>query len=553
MADYTQPAQQTQLGTQARGQQPIWTAPELGLITRSSQIARPKNSAQVLKNLHWDGITWNTQNTGWTKHRAGAFNSGAAFKEMGVHYLASGNPIYLQQVGTKVQKYDPLSDPGTAVETDLFTATSETVPCFRSYNPALMIYTNGVDNPKKYDGTTWAALSGWPVTNGSDVYAKPKLSESFIGRQIFAGFENYPFAVLISEFGNPEGWTFTGSTPGRAGIINVPSKLGPITAIRAHTVSTSSNEEIVVIGCKRGLVILTGSTPDDFQRIVLTDKFGLINNRCFVKIDDTLFTLATDGIRPLAANQNISRLVSAAASYPVHSSITAMATGSAAVSQPFVIDNPSRLEAVWYFPQGSDTHNRFALVMNYSDLASGVIRWSTKEYPRETVSSSSWYSPACGLLYEGRYLCGGYNGILQVHYNGRFFDTVPIQWQYKSPILEAPTPAQAASINGFMLEFEGLDQDFTAKCGFYEQTATEKSRFTSQFTERFQPESGTGTVLGSWVLGEGVLPGPLRRQYPFYPGGAGRAAELDVSGDTTIADCNFVGAFATLIGGGTRQ
>ncbi len=552
MVDFTQPAQQTQLGTQARGQQPIWTAPEIGLITRTSQIARPKNSAQILKNLHWDGVSWTTQGTGWAKHRAGSFNSGGAFKEMGAHYLASGSPIYLQQVGTKVQLYDPLSDPLTATETNLFTATSETVPCFRSYNPALMIYTNGVDNAKKYDGTTWAALAGWPVTNGSDVYAKPKLSESFLGRQIFAGFENYPFAILLSEFGNPEGWTFTGTSPGRAGIINVPSQLGPITALRAHTISASSNDQIVVIGCKRGLVILTGTSADDFQRIVITDKFGLINNRCFLKIDDTLYTLASDGIRPLSANQNISRLVSAAASYPVHPSITAMVTG-AATSQPFVIDNPARLEAVWYFPQGSDTHNRFALVMNYSDLASGVIRWSTKEYPRETGSASTWYSPACGLLYEGRYLCGGYNGLLQSHYNGRLFDTVAIPWQYRSPVIEAPTPAQSASINGFVLEFEGLDQAFTAKCGFYQQTATEKTKFEPHFTENFVPEDSTGTVLGAWILGQGQLPGPLRRQYMFYPGGAGRSAELDISGDTTLADCNFVGAFATLIGGGTRQ
>lgn len=549
MPEYVQPAQQTQLGKEGRGLQPQWFSPDLGLITRTSAISRPKNSAQILKNLHWDGVSWTTQDTGWTKHRAGAFNSGAAFMEMGEHFLANGSAIYLQQVGTKVQRYNPLGDPGVETETDLFTAASATVPCFRSFSPTLLIYTNGVNNPQKYDGTTWAALTGFPLTVGSDVYAKPKLSETFAGRQVFAGMENYPFTLLLSEFANPEGWTLSGSSPARAGIINLPSRLGPITALKAFRLSSSANDEVLVVGTSKALVVIVGANADQFNRIILTSKFGIVNNRSFLQIDDTLYTLATDGIRPLPANQNLSGLVSAAASYPVHTLVTDM-NASGAGSNAFVLDNPKKLEATWYFPQGADTHNRFGLIMNYGD---GDIKWSTRELPRETVSASSWYSPACGIAFGTKYLCGGYNGILQNHYDGRLFDTVPIEWRYRSPLIEAPTPAQAAAKHSILVEFEGLPQHFLSKVFVYNQTATEQTKLNQTYQKNFEPVNDGGTVLGSWILGQGQLPGPLRRKYPVNPQGDGWAWELDIAGNTSVADANFVGFFATLIAGGTRQ
>lgn len=546
-----QPAQQTRLGLDALGFTPTYSSPDLGLITRTSTPTRPKNSAAILKNMHFDGISWSAKGTGYTLHRDALFNLGASFKDFGIHNLADKTSRLVFQVGTKVYEYDPESDPMDLSEVRLFTAASETFPCIRSHSPQFMIYTNGVNEPQKWDGTTWAALGGFPVTIGTDAYTKPALCETFQGRLASAGFANLPYSVLLSTFGDPEDYDVTGDSPARAGVYTVPSELGPITSLKTTRINSTSNEEILLVGCKNGLVFITGSNADDFVRIVASDRFGIVNNRCWLKIDDSLLVLATDGIRLLSSNTAFSNLINTALTYHVQPIIASMNPGAS--EQPFVIDNPGRLECVFYFPRSGEITNRRGVVFNYSRLTSEQIAIiSEKEYPQDS-SSTPDHAPACGINYAGMQLCGGYGGKLQRHWSGNFFDDVGIDYRYLSPLLEPPSPAQQGSQRMIQIMTEGPSQNFTAKGWCYPMLSGDTLRRTLAFTKNLSSNRDGGTIIGSWQIGVHAFGGASYDIFSFYPKHAGRAWEMEISGNTSNGICNLVGIFATIIGGGTRQ
>ncbi len=177
-----------------------------------------------------------------------------------------------------------------------------------------------------------------------------------------------------------------------------------------------------------------------------------------MQIDDQLWFLASDGIRPISLNTGISNLLNATATYPLLQAINARNIGAS--DQPFVIDNPSKQEAVWYFPRGAEVRNRRGLVMNYATLPE-FVRFSEKEYGIETSDPTSWYGPACGTEYEGAILCGGYNGKLQRHYTGKLFNDKAPRILYRSAAMQAPTPGQQMATKDQEIICEGPGQKFT--------------------------------------------------------------------------------------------
>jgi len=521
-------------------------------LLNSGLLARPLDAAAQLTNFHFDGIKWTPSGYGYALHRATAFNSGGAFKEFGVHFLSDGSPRFLQQVGNKVQLYDPLDDPVTAVESDLFTATTESYPTFRSFSPSYLIYTNGVDNPQKWDGAaaSFSAVAGFPLTIGSDVYQRPKYCEAFQGRMVYAGFAALPYHVLISEFDDPEGFAITSSTPASAGVYKIPSQLGPIVSIKSAFLTTTSNEEVLLVGCKKGVALISGLDATSFRRDIITRKFGLVNNRCWMQIDDQMWFLATDGIRPISLNTGISNLLNATATYPLLQAINSRNLGAS--DQPFVIDNPTRQEAVWYFPRGAEVRNRRGLVMNYATLPE-FVRFSEKEYAIESSSPSSWYGPACGIEYEGKILCGGYNGLLQRHYVGKLFNDKAPRILYRSAAIQAPTPGQQMATKDQEIICEGPGQKFTFTIFAYTRLGDGSISRRAVYSKVISSSSSGQAILGAWVLGLHALGGDRHHRFNVSGPGHGNYFDFEISGEDETVEVGLVGIFANFIAGGLKQ
>jgi hypothetical protein len=552
-ANYLQPAQQSQLSKEAEGFFPVYTSPSQGLILRASEWNLPLTSAAALNNLRWDGIRWTTQNIGFVQQRSALFNSGAQFYEFGVHNMSDGTSRFIQQVGKQVQLYDPTT-PGY-VESVLFTATAASIPCMRSFSPNYFIYTNGVDHPQHWDGTTWSALSLFPVTQGSNTFDYATYCESFNNRVAYAGFAGQPYAVLISDFGAPNSCTLTGTNPVYGGIYFVPSELGPITSLRVIRLSQLSNQQALMVGCQKGLCFINGTDSTNFVMITATKRFGIPSNRCWFAIDDSTYALCTDGIRPFNANTTFSNLIAQANSFPVQPLLQSMSTNAALQAQAFVLDNPGQLEATFYYTSNSDVHNRVGLIMNYSSVYGGSMVFSQKQFPIEVAGQPlSIYSPACGVAYKGAFYCGGFNGLLQTMYTSNMWNGVGIAWNYLSPMLQPGNPSLECSARGFWIQLDGLGAPFTAQAYVWRGMALDQNISRNlTTTQTLSPTTNGTTILGSWVLGTGVFGGSQPQVVPFYPAGAGKAWQIALSGNTANGDAALIGIFGTLQQGGTRQ
>lgn len=546
----------TALGKQGEGLLPNWTSPDRGLILRTNLIGRTSDCAAALKNLRWNGVAWTSELMGYKRHRASVFNSGGSFKEFAYHYTNDGVPHFIQQVGKQVQQYDPTANPLTAVESVLFTASTETIPCMRSYSSSRFLYVNGADLPQMWDGTTWSSQPNWPITVGSNTYTLPTLVETFNGRAVYAGFANAPFTYIVSQFGIPNGFDFIGigvNDPARAVLFNVPSEFGPIVTIKSFRISNATNQEVLLIGCQHGLMFLQGADATSFQQIQETHRFGFVSNRCWMKLDEMALALCTDGVRPFMSNVNFSALSNSALTYPIHPRITAMATDPNQVSQAFVLDNPDELEATWYFPTGGNVHNASGIIMNYSDPSQ--VRFSDKIYPGETTDTETWHTPACGIRYLGKLYTGGYNGYLRDEYSGNKWNATGIDTLYRSPLIDPPTPSQNASARGFWIECEGPSQWFNASAYFYATMARGNlRRQKSRQVRTFSSNTAGLFTLGSTILGSTTtFGGSIRQQFELDPQGDGKGWEIELAGNTANGDLSLVGIFSTLVGGGTRE
>lgn len=546
--DYTQPAQQTALGKEGHGLLPRYWVPNRGLVKRSSLPMLPEDACTVAKNVRWNGLTWTTQKIGWSEVRASVFGNGAIL-EQAVHWNSAGEEIYIHQAGSLVQKYDPVLG---GSETTLFTASSTTaLPCMRSFSPNYFLYVNGVDVPKKWDGTTWASIPAFPVISGGSIYATPKLVETFNNRPVYSAFPNNPYAVIIGNFNNPDAITIPKVLATDGGIYFVPSQLGPVTTIRAMQLSITSPEQILLIGCKNGFAFISGVDADSFQMVALqSNKWGMPSNRAWFTIDTTTYGLCSDGIRPFNSNLYLSNLVSSSLSFPVHPLITAI--NKARGEQIFCLDNSDELEVAFYYCTGGDIFNNSALIMGYSEIALELIRFSQKQFP----SGGSTYSPACGIKFKDRYFSGGFDGKLQEQYTSNKFNDVGFDYEIGSPLFPAPTPAQEASIRGLCIVTEGDTTRFTVESSAWTPQAAGSQQLKKTVTANLDVEYNTDgtTALGTtFILGSATFGGSQYNISPLNPPGGGKAHQFKLKGNTDNGDLNLIGIFGTLIGGGTRQ
>lgn len=553
--NYLQPVLQSELSREGQGFDPLFNNPSSGLILRSSLWNLPLTASPLMSNLRWDGIRWTTQNIGWTQVRSALFNSGAQFWGFGVHYLASGAPVLIQQVGTQVQQFDP-TVPGYT-ETVLFTASSQSVPSMTSFSPNFFIYTNGVDHPQTWNGVTWSALSLFPFTSGSNTYDYPNLCESFNNRVAYAGFQNQPNAVMISDFGNPNSCTIIGSPVAtNGGLYFTPSKLGPITSLRQVVISQLGNAQALLVGCQNGLCFINGTDGTSFSMVPVTDRFGIVSNRGWFALDAQTFGLCTDGIRPFNANTVFSNLITGAVTFPVQPLIQSMTTTAALQQQAFVLDCAPQLEATFYYSSNADVNNRTGLIMNYSNVySSNSMMFSQKSFPAIVSGQPlTIFSPSCGVRYKGNYYAGGYNGILQKLYTNNTWNSTGIQWQYQSPMFLPNQVLQAASARGFWIVFDGVSPTFQAQATIWSGQARDQNILPTQTVKQtLSPSTGGGTKLGSWVLGQSSFGGSQPIIVPYYPKGAGHAWQIGLGGNTSQGDANLIGIYGVLNLGGTRN
>lgn len=475
-------------------------APTGGIQTNTADILRTKEYAKVINNLQMlkRGV-WTSRGIGWTKQRAGQFNSGAAFLEMAQHFTTSGTQRFVFQVGDKVYSYDL----GTSTETQLASSLSTSaIPCMRSYSSTVFIYVNGDSEPRFWDGNpanTLATGGVFPVTVATVQYSKPTIVELFATRAVYAGFAAQPYTVLLSDAYGPN--QFTASVPlssADCGAFTLPAALGPIIGLRTLRLGNSTNDQILLIGCTRGIAFIGGTDATNFYQREITRSHGLLSNRAWVQVQNDLYYPATDGLRSLSNLNTAATLAPETVSHGINDLWNRINTTHK--GKIFAVHHPSTQEVQLWLPIDAETTCKNVLVLNYNTQRNvdGTIA--------PIFSTKSGIEGSCGTDYNGTTYIGGVGstvGYLQTHYSGDDYDGTYIAWIFMPALMEtnAANPMQSSGSRRFVIITEGATQAFTAEAYVVNTLSTGASQWRQVFSQRLGATAATITDLGTWKSG----------------------------------------------------
>lgn len=538
-----QATQQTATGGQVK---PNIVAPTSGLFTTTADILRSKEFAKVLNNVQMTkrGI-WTSRGIGFTKQRNTTFNSGAEILEMQTHFTSDGTQRFVIQAGSKLYSYNFSNSTETEIGSGLSTTA---VPCMRSFSPGVFIYVNGDSEPKNWDGVpanVVTAASGWPQTVATVSYSKPSLVEVFGTRAVYAGFPAQPYTVLISAANQAN--TFTISTPQVAtdgGAFTLPSALGVITGLKTLRLGNSSNDQVLIVACRRGMAFIGGTDATNYYQRELTRTHGCLSNRSFVQVQNELYYCATDGIRTLSNLNTSATLSPETLTYGIQDLYNMINTSY--INKIFAVHHPSTQEIQFWIPINNDTSPQNVIVANYNTQrnADGSLA--------PVFSTKSGVAGSSGFDYNGTMYIGTTTGYLQTHYSGDDYDGTYIAWTIIPALIETNSnnPQQSSGSKRFLILTEGKSQAFRAEAWVVDTLTTQESQYVKVFDQRLSATSSSITNYGTWQSG-------TTTSYPhiieFDPIGNGRYWGIRLYAEQASDHIDLVGINQLQTVGGNKQ
>lgn len=528
-----------------------------GLVTKIADYLRPSNCLKIGNNVNMiqRGVLTSRFN-GWTQVNATPFNSGANILEMARFVTAGGSSYLMAQCGGSLISYD-LATPVTVASGLSATA----VPCMRMFVPAIgstpiMVWCNGVDQPMKVTGPAagnHSALqlngSNYPAATAAPLpvttYTKPKFCEPFLNRMLIAGFQDtsIAFDILLTNAGTAE--TVSESTPIIAtdgGIFQVDPSLGAITGMKAFRLSNTTNQQVALIAQEHGVSILTGISATDpnypFAMYTLTTEYGIPSNRTWIQIMNDCYFLADDGIRQYStAIANLS-LVNATMTHDIQDYFSRLTAGS--LAKAHAVHHRQNQEVQFWLPVDGNTDCRNALVFNYAlqDISSVMAQPIILTRDGTTVSSSIYFS--------NQFYGGGYDGILQKHYDGNMYNGAPIQWQITPALIRSQDPEATSALERLQMVTEGPLQKYLVTASYYAMGAGGQTfkRDAAPIQKLIAPPARGITILGAdpgeWVLGQSAFPEDQLQLQLFSPHGLAHAWEINYLGNAADHQIDLV-------------
>lgn len=533
-----------------------FVTPEKGLQTNIADLLRDKQSAKILENLHmFKRGVWTSRGTGYAKERAGQFTG--TFSEMGSHTTSAGVNRLVFAMSGKVYSYD-LS---TSTETEIHNGTI-TDPCIRSFNAATMMMTRGSNgNPLKWNGNPASAMSGmggWPITSGTRTFEQPTFCEVFANRAVFAGMTSEPFTVVLSDFNAPETFTFGGSAT-NGGFFDVPSQLGKITGLRTLRLQNDNTDQVLIVGCERGMAMITGYSGSTFALKDLTREYGLASNRAWVQLQNDLLFMATDGIRKFSQTVSSANLLNSSITFGVQNLVNTLNYGQK--KNIFAMVHAATQEVYFWIPYTGDAvagpaYRAFVLNYNTDETREdGSINpiISTKLLGS---NASAYDGMKCGIEFDTgstrRFLMASSDSYLHEFYTG--LDTMngnAIHWKYLSPLVGANSPAQNQSLRKVIVITEGATQKFDMASYTFDTVGSGTTEWKARDTKAFNVSGSAATYPSTWSGSSGITSYP--KLLDFFSKGSGRYWAFYLTGDATDEHIDLVGLQVITTVGGWKQ
>lgn len=220
-----------------RGGLDVKTSPQLlagtrkfgNRLTEASNVVYPK-AGGVSKRP--DAVTYNT------------VTLGAAVTVIGGFQFRHSNGTDYNLCATNDGKVHRLNTDGTTTELKSG-LTAATRAYFAQYND-LLIYTDRVNAPQSYDGTTWQALAGTPPSTGGPVAVH--------SNRAFMLDATNQRRLSWSALGDAEDWT----TAGDAGSVTLTGRLGSVLVFLLPMTSE------LLVGARELVTRLQGTSPTTY-------------------------------------------------------------------------------------------------------------------------------------------------------------------------------------------------------------------------------------------------------------------------------------------------
>lgn len=547
-----------------------------GVLSYINDIFRPSTYAKSIINFHQfkQGV-FSSSGGGWVRDNATTLNSGAAGLDFGTYIDSAGTISLLAQFGSVLYKYTPSTQPypttgvqGTGAGTSLLTGLNTTaIPCMRNFAPSIAttspitVYCNGAAEPTKITSTTTTSAllfntpGVWPGTFNSKQYTKPKFCCVFGQRMVYAGFATtgssgnaVAYDLLISADSNAE--SFVMSTPAAATdavAFTIPGILGLPTAITSFKINNNVSTEVLIVGCQRGVCIISGTDATSYGLQILTQSYGIPSNRCFIQLDSALIYLATDGIRTYTGEQNNPNLLTESLTLGIYDQI--LLFDNANLSKAHATHHKNSQELLFWIPYvGDNGVPAHCIIMNYNSVSGNPI-WYFKQ--NTTVNASIEFNHQMYGMTA--------NGYVQNHYNGNLYDggnaNIVPGAQIILSLISVGNPAQSCSIRQACTITDGAAQKTKTNADAILKMDDGRTIKLRQNPVDYILSSPTNpaTALGTWTIGLSGFPGDNPQLLDeFAPIGQARFWEFSYLCDDSSMNLDFAALSATISIGGMR-
>lgn len=289
-------------------------------------------------------------------------------------------------------------------------------------------YASGFTLTTSNTGTaasTVGAVSGLPtfpgVFNGL-TYTKPALCTPFQSRVAYTAFANDGASgnavaqmLLISALADAE--SFKLSTPAQvtdAWSIPIPPICGRPKTITSLKLSTNVADEVLVIGCTKGVCVVRGNDTSTFRLEILTTQFGMPSNRAIVQLDNALVFMSTDGFRYYTGTNDTQNLLTEQAPGVIDIFDQILLIDRKNWSKAHAVHHPDTQEIWFWVPYKTDGGIcKHAFVCNYN-TADGNPIW----YNVDNTSCNA------SIEFNSTFYGGNETGLIQKWYGVNHYDDI---------------------------------------------------------------------------------------------------------------------------------
>lgn len=505
---------------------------------RAETFLRPDQAVDILNMHATEEGSWSADNAGYTVINSGgtAYESGAAIDGMAVFTDSAGDDHLFIAINGKIKEVD--TGAGTAADVDAsagFTVGNKVD--FLAINDVLISVDGAIASPRKWDGTTAADLTGWPVSDGVNTFQKPKYCEQHQGRAAFANFEDFPDYLILSEFEDAESYRLSGVGPTAALIIQIGAGDGdPIIGMKTIHIP-ASNESQLVIFKQRSTFVLVGKSAqsgdaDEFKAIELNESYGSLNNNCTIQVGNDILTLNLFGVTSYStANQSGTLQPLAINSDNVKDVIGDI--NQNALAQCWGIHLPHRREVMWFMPTGASSQCNEAIVYKYPSPGAQdeLPKWSRR------MDSGSAFKMAAGCLLDTDFYIGSYGGKVGTMFTASTYNGTAIPWRYEYPYWDLGNEMQNKRIALAFAHFKVRSNQTAAM-----QTIWKGGGCNDQASGTIAINTTTsGAVYGTGVYGTDYYGAQEEVKVMFDIPGDGLRLKIVLSGNTTTTGPEFLG------------